>query len=343
MALWKVESVARLKEPNLEVGALALSEDGMQLAAIAARELYLGLLGPSGFASPLLPTGLRTEQTSEHIEAMVRGVPETVSWRDRSVAHLIRWTPDGAALWIATEQAMVLYDVAGAILRSLPKRIRVGAIALAPNGDLVLGIGSVVSRIESERGDIRRKLTGHSAQTRELVADSDMRGRFATYRLDVTAVDVASDGRLLSGSDDGTVRLWPATDSEAARVFEVKAAVLDVAFLDERRAVIATHRGRVFAVDLETQKRLWIDGEQDSAPRVSALALSKGRRFLAVARQGEAAVQILDTATGAPVALVPLPEGSRTATSLCWRGDSSRLLLGTQDGRVALCSAPGGA
>jgi WD40 repeat protein len=340
MTLWQIEFVARLRGPAEAVGALALSEDGAKVAAIGGQELYLGLLAPSGFPAPLLPTGIRTERTEEPIEYSVRGHSETFSWRDRSVAHLIRWTPDGLSLWIATEKAVVLYDVAGAILRSLPKQVRVGSLALALNGDLVLGMGPVVARIEPERGAVRRQLMGHSPHTTELVADSDMRGRYATYRLDVTAVDVAHDGCILSGSDDGTVRLWPETGSTGARVFEVGTAVHDAAFLDERRAVIASLPGRVFAVALETQARLWIDGESDSPARVSALALSKDRRFLAVARS-RAAVRIVDTSTGELVAQVPLPEGAFTATSLCWTRDSSRLLLGTHDGRVALCRAPG--
>jgi WD40 repeat protein len=332
---WHVESLVQLHAREQPVVALAMAEDGVQVAAIVQRTVFVGLLGPSGFPAPLLPTEIGTDTYTEAIGTEVRRQWEEFGSRELNATHQLQWTPDGAALWVAGASAVVLYDVAGAVLRSLPRRARVGAIALAPGGDLVLGIGAHVVQIDSETGRLRWQLSGHRQEDMDLVADSDLRGRTVRYSIYVTAVDLARDGRILSASEDGTVRLWPGKGSTDATVFDVGGPVFDACFLDERRAIVALRLGPVFAVDLGTQERLWSVGEPNFNRLVRAFALSKDRRFAAVARGG-AEVHILDTRTGELVSSAPLPPGAAAATSLSFTRDASRLLLGTNDGRVAL-------
>ena len=336
MKRWHVESLAQLHGRTQPVVALAMAEDGVQIAAISQRTLFVGLLGPSGFPAPLLPTEIITDTYGETIEVEVKRYwDETIS-RQLNAAHLLQWTPEGTALWVAGGSGVVLYDVAGAILLSMPRKGRTGAIALTPEGDLVLGVGAQVVQLDAETGERRQQLSGHRTQDTDIVADSDLRGRPVTYPIYVTAVDVDRDGRILSASEDGTMRLWPGKGSTDAIVFDLAGgAVFDACFLDERRAIVALRLGPVFAVDLGTKERLWSVGESNFNSLMRAIALSKDRRFAAVARDGTG-VSILDTRTGELVSSAPLPPGAASAASLCFTRGASRLLLGTNDGRVAL-------
>jgi hypothetical protein len=333
---WHVESLVQLNARGQPVVALAMADDDVQVAAIAQQTLFVGLLGPSGFPVPLLPTEIITDTNSEAIGVEIkRNWDETVS-RQLNATHQLQWTPEGAALWVAGASGVVLYDVAGAVLRSMPRRARAGAIALAPGGDLVLGLGANVVQLDSETLQRRWQLSGHRTEATDIVADSDLRGRPVTYPIYVTAVDVARDGRTLSASEDGTMRLWPGKGSTDAIVFDMGGgAVFDACFLDERRAIVALRLGPVFAVDLGTKERPWSVGEPNFNSLVRAFALSKDRRLAAVGRRG-VGVNILDTRTGELVSSAPLPPGAESATSLCFTRDASRLLLGTNDGRVAL-------
>lgn len=107
MKPWRIESVVRLTEPAKAVEALALSGDDVQVAATSERSLFIGLLGPSGFPTALLPTGITTDTNSESIDVVIRGLPETVATSELVVARQLQWTPEGTALWVAGESAVV--------------------------------------------------------------------------------------------------------------------------------------------------------------------------------------------------------------------------------------------
>ena len=61
MKPWRIESVVQAHRKAMEVVAIALAEDDVQVAAIMQRELHIGLLGPSGFPASLRPTGVTTD------------------------------------------------------------------------------------------------------------------------------------------------------------------------------------------------------------------------------------------------------------------------------------------
>jgi WD40 repeat protein len=78
---------------------------------------------------------------------------------------------------------------------------------------------------------------------------ADHAGRVTSLAFDPT------DARLVTASDDGTLRVWDAATGLTMAVIEVGAPVVAVAFLDEDHLVSATRAGRLALHQLRVERR----------------------------------------------------------------------------------------
>jgi hypothetical protein len=135
-------------------------------------------------------------------EACGHGSPGSrhLSQRRRRHSHALRF-------WLAADDALVLYDPAMGVVRRLRTAAPVTSVCLT-NEELVVGVGHKICWADTGTGELRRVVEGHAREGSVSVVDSELRGRTTTFPLRIGSLDVASDGRVISGGDDGTVRLW---------------------------------------------------------------------------------------------------------------------------------------
>jgi WD40 repeat protein len=169
-------------------------------------------------------------------------------------------------------------------------------------------------------GRLVRRLTGHSGW--------------------VSSVCAGCNGRtLLSGSADGTLKLWSAMSGRCLRTFEGHAEwVTSVGLSADGRIALSGSADRTL--------RLWQTGNgqclrvlEGHRNWVLAVALSSDGR-LALSGGGDSTIRLWDTATG--VCLRTLDGHEGPVLAVCYSGDGRHVLSGSRDHMLFLWDADSG-
>lgn len=235
-------------------------------------------------------------------------------------------SPDGRLALSGDQSGTVtLWDARGGrALRTLGSHRRSAeSVAFSPDGTLALSGGedSAVLLWDLEGSSEPRRLLGHS----------DM----------VQAVAFAADGSALSGSDDGTVRVWE--DSGKARSLKVEGGDLKALALsaDGRTLYGGTQKLSVLAWDLASGSRtLSLGPWSDDKEACNALAFSPDRRSL-LAGANTGGLRLWDLSSGRP--LKDLPPHAGNVDALAFSSDGRTAASGAWDGKLRLWDLAAGA
>ena len=204
---WTGRPTATLKAGGLRVLSVAFSPDGERLAAgTDAGTVYVwdaaAARGPSS-RSPAWTAARRLAGHPDWVNAVV-------------------FSPDSEVLASASGPGTIrIWDAAsGALRRRLTGRGgRVRTIAFAPDGRLLASGGEdgVIRLWDPENGAEQARLVGHTEEIRSVAfaTAASAENVMAASAGDVTAAsaeNVMAGTLLVSGSDDGTTRLWDVAD-----------------------------------------------------------------------------------------------------------------------------------
>jgi len=251
---------------------------------------------------------------------------------DGSERLSVCFSPDGQALYTASIQGQVsLWDVAARRIYHALSRLasQSQALAFSPDG-VFLAIGS-------EEGGARG---GAGRPVIKLIAlnDGSCYWTFRGHRGAVTALAFALDGTLLSGSRDGTVRLWQVGQEHSLLSLNIGRSVPAVTVHpDNQQIALGTADGSVQLWQAR-ENRLIAQNQQPLAP-VTAMAFHPAGYLLGVACGGlpgqwGAGVHLWDVVTSRQ-RLNSLASPIRQAvTSLSFSQDGRYLAGGTTLGTV---------
>jgi WD40 repeat protein len=344
--------------------------------------------------------GIKSAAVSRDGKRLVSGGRDnTVKLWDAATGRLLRtfeghsdyvtsvaFSPDGARLLSGSDdKTLKLWDAAsGQLIRSWEAQLHdVTAVAFAPDGRYLLSAGS---------GDMDSSVKLWDAQSGQLVR---MFGAYATYELEgtkwhgsvqgrhtnsVNSVAFSTDGtRLVSGSDDKTVKLWDVSSGQLIRTLEGHSSrVRSVAYSPDGSRVLSggTRDGELRLWDAATGQPIHVFKVADWT---SSVAFSPdGTRLLSGGPNG---ARLWDAASGGllhtfrghelPVEVVAfLPNGkhlitggdpalklwdaasgqllrtfagaSRSVRSVAFSPDGTRLLSGGDDHTLKLWDAASG-
>ncbi len=192
----------------------------------------------------------------------------------------------------------------------------VSSLALAGDGRTLAAAGAGLQLLDLRSGKIQMRLEGHTAL--------------------VVGVAFAGDA-LISGSLDGTVRVWDRKSGLERRVIEAPDQVRAIAVAD-RRIAAATHGGAIVVWDLDGREQRRIEGGR--SPRAIALS-HDGRRLASGGDDGVVQIHTGDARvalrlSGSVAALA----FSRDGTQLAAAGDTELRVWDVAAAQAADVSTP---
>lgn len=143
------------------------------------------------------------------------------------------------------------------------------------------------------------------------------------HLLGVSAVAVVDDRRAISGSNDGTLRVWDLETGETLRILGHVGWVYAVAVVDGRRAISGSDDGGLQVCDLETGETLHLEGHWD---RVNAVAVVDTRQVVSGSDDGS--LRVWDLKTGETLRILEGHSGGVNAVAVV---DGRRAISGSND------------
>jgi len=153
---------------------------------------------------------------------------------------------------------------------------------------------------------------------------------------DANALAVLSDGRVVSGSQDGTLRVWDVESSQTLQTLEGHSSgVLAVAVLDSRRVVSGSYDGTLRVWDVESGQILQtLEGHSD---KILAVAVLDNRRV--VSGSGDGTLRVWDVESGQTLQTLEGHSDEILAVAVL---DSRRVVSGSGDGTLRVWDVESG-
>ena len=289
----------------------------------------------------------------------------TERWSSRVPGRFVAdvaFSPDGRLVRVVPAQSVgrvLAADDGREVLRTPDAG---GASAFSPDSEelAAAAVGNLVNVYDIASGRVKTSLVGHSALVKsvaytplgDLVTTSGDRTarlwegiggreirRFAGHRGDVGTAAVSADGsRLLTGAEDGTMRLWAAAEQPVRRIDPDEGLVSVTVSRDGRRAVAGGGEGTVRAFALDDGRELWAAGPRSAAIAGTGLNADGSLVIDLAAGEGSPArLTVSDAANGRELAAPSPPEGEVTAAAFDEGG--GRLLVGGDRGTAAIADA----
>ncbi len=321
-----------------------------------------GPASPSPTASPGAPTSRPVDPRDIYSGLGMEGIADLVSFRDELLG--LAWSPDGTRIAagssrgnarvfeVASGALAEELDTAGSTLVGVAWDATGGTRAVATwGGKVVVRRGRVDKVFGGERGavlamalsrDGRRVALGGMDRTLEIL-DTGSGARLAAFPRhpdEIGAVAFAPDGgTVLSGCDDGIVRLWSVEPPGLVyELGEPSGPVYDVAMSPDGRWIASGHLdGRLRLWDARGGERLRV--LEGHTGQVTSVEFSPDGRTLA-SGSWDAAVRLWDPATGASIRVL---EGhTKVVRKLRFAPDGARLASLGEDRKVRIWTLPAG-
>lgn len=176
------------------------------------------------------------------------------------------------------------------------------------------------------------------AALRRALLESRVRMVFRGHTNVITGLDVTSDGkRLVTGSSDGSLRVWDLSEGRLLRTIAGSVAVLSVRISRDGKRVIAVGQdGKVRVWELDSGRAL--DSRGPDSAVTAALVSADGSVVLVIGQDRQA--RLWSTEFGRTIGLPFAHDGGVTAIAVSY--DASMVATGGADGAAGLWNAANG-
>jgi len=318
-------------------GAASASSEGHTLAVRALALLPDGRLASASDDKSILLWDLRSCAETRRLTGHKGSIPALAVLADGRLAsyssdHMVAlWDPvngkGAGALEMGRHHVVMRYgDDTIEIDDPSSSFSSVRALAVLPDGRLALGSFDHTIRLWEPPS---RAKSAEAPWLRDTMYYGKSSPGFEGHRADVVVLTVLPDGRLISGSIDGTIRLWDiASFKEITRLEGHAGPIKTLALLGDGRLASGGTDGTVRLWDFESCGEIWCLGRH-TGPVNSVVALPDGKLLSGA---DDRTVRLWDLPTGREACRLEVD-----AAVLCLAAiPEDRIVAGDQLGSVAL-------